>query len=91
MATIDTHATERRHITDRRANSSSAMSAVDWIAITLLIIGGVNWGLIGLFSFDLVAALFGAMSPVSRIVYTLVGISAIWSIFSCRKMAKNKV
>lgn len=44
----------------------------------LLIVGGLNWGLVGLFDFDLVAALFGEGSPLSRIVYVLVGLSALW-------------
>jgi uncharacterized membrane protein YuzA (DUF378 family) len=46
----------------------------------LLIVGGLNWGLVGLFGFDLVAALFGQMSALSRIVYVLVGLSALWQI-----------
>ncbi|MDO5601802.1 MAG: DUF378 domain-containing protein [Oscillospiraceae bacterium] len=51
------------------------------ICLVILIIGGLNWGLIGLFSFDLVAWLFGgASSIISRIVYTLVGISALCCI-----------
>lgn len=50
------------------------------IALTLVIIGALNWLLIGLFKFDLVATLFGAMSVVSRIIYTLVGLSGIISI-----------
>ena len=50
------------------------------IALTLVIVGALNWLLIGLFSFDLVATLFGNMSVLSRIVYTLVGISGIISI-----------
>ena len=50
----------------------------DWVALVLLVIGGLNWGLVGLFSFDLVAALFGELSILSRIVYILVGISAIF-------------
>lgn len=90
MATIQTHATERRIHTDRRVNGSSAMNALDWIAMTLLVVGGINWGLVGLFEFDLVATLFGTMSPISRIVYTLVGLSALWTIFTASKMAKKK-
>jgi uncharacterized membrane protein YuzA (DUF378 family) len=43
-------------------------------------VGGLNWGLVGLFDFDLVATLFGEMSALSRIVYTLVGVSALWQI-----------
>jgi uncharacterized membrane protein YuzA (DUF378 family) len=54
---------------------------VDRIALTLLIIGGVNWGSVGLFQFDLVAfACGGAASMVSRVVYTLVGLSALWCV-----------
>lgn len=54
------------------------MGVIDWIAMILLIIGGLNWGLIGLFDIDLVAALFGAKSMMSRAVYTLVGVSALY-------------
>ena len=50
------------------------------IALTLVIVGALNWLLVGLFSFYLVASLFGDMSVLSRIVYTLVGISGILSI-----------
>lgn len=56
------------------------MRTVNLITLTLLIVGGLNWGLVGLFDFDLVAALFGEMSLLSRIVYTLVGLSALWQI-----------
>ena len=56
------------------------MRILNTITLILLIVGGLNWGLVGLFGFDLVAALFGAMSPLSRIVYTLVGASALWQI-----------
>lgn len=50
------------------------------IVLTLVIIGALNWFLIGIFNFDLVAAIFGTMSTFSRIIYTLVGISGIISI-----------
>ena len=50
------------------------------IALTLVIVGALNWLLIGLFNFDLVATLFGTMSVLSRIVYSLVGISGIISL-----------
>ena len=54
---------------------------LDKIALILAIIGGLNWGSIGIFRFDIVAALFGGQdSMVSRIIYTLVGLAAIWSI-----------
>lgn len=54
---------------------------MDRIALTLLIIGGLNWGSIGLFQFDLVAfACGGADSMISRVIYTLVGLSAVWCV-----------
>lgn len=51
---------------------------LDYTLLTLLIIGGINWGLIGFFRFDLVAFIFGEMSWLSRIIYALVGISALY-------------
>lgn len=56
------------------------MKTLQMIALVLLIVGGLNWGLVGLFNFDLVAAIFGEMSLLSRIVYTLVGLSALVGI-----------
>ncbi|GHD03521.1 hypothetical protein GCM10007320_63710 [Pseudorhodoferax aquiterrae] len=53
---------------------------VDYVALLLLIVGGLNWGLVGVFNFDLVAAIFGTMTTASRIVYALVGVSALYSI-----------
>lgn len=54
---------------------------VDKIALILVIIGGINWGSVGLFQLDLVAALFGgAGQPLSRVVYALVGLAALWCI-----------
>ena len=54
---------------------------LDRIALVLLIIGGINWGLIGIFGFDLVAFIFGGQGAVlARMIYTLVAVSAIWSI-----------
>lgn len=56
------------------------MKVVDKIALVLIIIGALNWGLIALFNFDLVATLFGDMTIISRIVYGLVGLSGLWGI-----------
>lgn len=56
------------------------MKTIDTIALVLIIIGAINWGLIGLFKFNLVDTIFGTMSALSRIIYTLVGISGLWSI-----------
>ena len=56
------------------------MKIIDTIALVLIIIGAINWGLIGLFNFNLVDTIFGTMSVISRIIYTLVGISGLWGI-----------
>ena len=56
------------------------MRVLNKISLLLLIVGGLNWGLDGLFDFDLVATLFGEMSVLSRIVYVLVGVSAVLQI-----------
>jgi hypothetical protein len=56
------------------------MQALNKLTLALLIVGGLNWGLVGLFGFDLVTALFGEMSVLSRVVYGLVGASALWQI-----------
>lgn len=57
------------------------MSILDKIALALTVIGGINWGLVGIFRFDLVAWICGGQaSIVSRIIYTLVGVAALWCI-----------
>ena len=53
------------------------MRGLYWMTLVLLVIGGLNWLLVGLFDFDLVAAIFGEMSAAARAIYTLVGISAL--------------
>ena len=53
------------------------MKTLNALTLVLLIVGGLNWGLVGIAKFDLVAALFGAGSVLSSVVYTLVGISAV--------------
>lgn len=57
------------------------MKALNIPTLVLLIVGGINWGLVGVAQFDLVAALFGGQDAMlSRVVYTLVGVSALWQI-----------
>jgi hypothetical protein len=63
------------------------MKKLDWLAATLLVVGGLNWGLVGLAKFDLVAWIFGGMefgetNAASRIVYCLVGLAAVYAIAS---------
>ena len=56
------------------------MKTLDTIALILVVIGGINWGLIGFFQFNLVDSLFGNVSMITRIIYSLVGIASIYSI-----------
>jgi uncharacterized membrane protein YuzA (DUF378 family) len=65
------------------------MKTIKIIAIILVVMGGLNWGLVGLFNFDLVAAIFGAMSVISRIVYILVGLSAIYLVVIFNSLLKD--
>lgn len=66
------------------------MKSVDIIAAVLLIVGGLNWGLWGLFGFDLVAALFGGNTAiVARVVYVLVGVGAVYQALTLRGL-KNR-
>lgn len=56
------------------------MKVIDKIALVLVIIGAINWGLIGFFNFNLVERIFGNMTIIARIIYSLVGISGLWAI-----------
>lgn len=57
------------------------MKALNYLALVLVVIGALNWALIGLFQFDLVGALFGGMSSMlSRIIFTLVGLAGLWAL-----------
>ncbi len=56
------------------------MTFINVLTLALIIVGGLNWGLVGLFGFDLVAAIFGAGSLLAGAVYVLVGLSAVWQL-----------
>jgi len=64
------------------------LKALNLIALILVIVGALNWGLVGLLSIDLVALLFGAMSTLSRIVYTLVGLAGVYIAVTSQKLLK---
>ena len=61
------------------------MKAIDYIVLVLVIIGAINWGLVGFFGLDLVAFLFGSMSVLSRIIYAVIGICGLYAISFCEK------
>ncbi|MBQ8663334.1 MAG: DUF378 domain-containing protein [Eubacterium sp.] len=61
-------------------------NVIDCIMLAIIIVGAVNWGLIGLFRFDLIAFFFGTMSWVSRVIYVLVGIAGIYMLSMFARM-----
>jgi hypothetical protein len=63
------------------------MKALDYIALILVIVGAINWGLIGFFGLDLVAFLFGSMSILSRIIYAIIGICGLYAISYCGRIS----
>jgi uncharacterized membrane protein YuzA (DUF378 family) len=93
MATIYAPATERRHIPERRSTGSireaTRLTALDWVAMLLMIVGGINWGLVGVFDVDLVALLAGERTPLARLLYVLVGIASLYAIYLLSKMAAH--
>lgn len=58
------------------------MRTLDLVALILLIIGGINWGLVGAFDYNLVDSLFGAESGLAKLIYILVGLAALWALYS---------
>lgn len=60
------------------------MKSLDVTAAVLLVVGGLNWGLVGAANFDLVATIFGEMSPLSRLVYVVVGLAAVYQALQWR-------
>lgn len=60
----------------------SGMNIANWIALIVLVVGGLNWGLVGIFNFNLVEWIFGGLNVGSIIVYVLVLLSAVWLVIS---------
>ncbi len=62
---------------------------LDCIALTIAIVGAVNWGLIGFFDFNLVATIFGSMSWLSRIIYALVGVCGLYPVLFYARLGES--
>lgn len=77
--------------TSTHAAPTRSLSALDWVALVLVIIGGLNWGLIGVLNFNLVAAIFGEASMLTRLVYVLVGLSALYMIYFATRAGSRTV
>ena len=65
------------------------MKSIDVLVAVLLVVGGLNWGLVGLFNLDLVALIFGEMSVLGRLVYILVGLSAIYQALQWKAIQRR--
>jgi uncharacterized protein len=76
---------------DPVVSTSFAPNVLDWIALVLVIIGGINWGLVGAFDFNLVARLFGDMTMASRVVYILVGLAALYCLSLLARFPRRTV
>ncbi|RZL33547.1 MAG: DUF378 domain-containing protein [Rubrivivax sp.] len=81
--------TPRTHAPLHDTPTTGRATALDWVALVLMIVGGLNWGLVGLFQFDLVAAIFGTMTGAARAVYTLVGIAAVYGLVIAARWASR--
>jgi len=65
---------------------------IDWFCLTLVIVGAINWGLIGFFQYDLVAAVFGGMQgALSRLIYVLVGASGIYCLTMYGRVSRREI
>lgn len=64
-------------------------SVVDWVCFILVVIGALNWGLVGLFDFNLVNAIFGSLALLERLVYIVVGLAGLYLIYACITCCKK--
>lgn len=65
------------------------LSTLDWVAFILIVVGGLNWGLVGALNFNLVDSIFGMGSAIAMVVYVLVGLSALYWLFMMGKLCKK--
>lgn len=96
MAAMNIPANDRRHTPERRqtpmlGRPSTGVSALDYLAMALMIVGGLNWASVGLAGVDVVASLFGVATPIARVIYLLVGLAALYGIYLVIRMAKVNV
>lgn len=65
------------------------VGTASWVAIVLVIIGGLNYGLVGFFDYNLLESIFGAGTAIMRIIYAFIGVAALWSIFYLARCCKH--
>ena len=71
------------------ADTHRKLSGITWVAIALVVIGALNWGLVGLFNFNVVDAIFGTLSPLSRIIYVLVALAGLYLIVDTARLREE--
>lgn len=71
-------------------NHSEKLNVFDWIALILVIVGALNWASVGLFDYDFVATVFGAMTSVTRTIYVLVGLSGLYLAFVSPALCRRR-
>lgn len=62
----------------------------DWVSLVLTTVGAINWGLVGLFKFNLVHAIFGAAPALESLIYIVVGLAGLWQIYLMARLAQNR-
>lgn len=72
----------KAYIYEYKLSGEKMMKSLDTVALVLVIVGGLNWLLVGLFQYNLVDSLFGVDSVLSRVVYVLVGLAALWMLWN---------
>lgn len=96
MATMNIPANDRRHTPERRhtpmlGKRKGSVAFFDYLSLVLMIVGGLNWAAVGLSGVDVVAALFGVATPLSRLIYVLAGLAALYGIYLVSRMANSRV
>ena len=76
-------------VVERERVGERKLSGITWAAIALVVIGALNWGLVGLFNYDLVAAIFGHFTALSRIIYTLVAIAGLYLVVDAARLREE--
>ncbi len=69
---------------------TSNLTVLDWVSLILVIVGALAWGAIGLFDFNIVAAIFGIGTTITRVIYTLVGLAGLYLIFAAPNWVRQR-
>jgi len=65
------------------------LNVIDWIALVLVIVGALNWGLVGLFGYNLVAAIFGGVPVLESLIYAVVGLAGLWTVYLATRLSQQ--